>query len=325
MAQGIRIHRHGGPEALVYEAIALGAPGPGEARVRQSAVGLNFIDTYHRTGLYPLPELPHGLGVSAAGVVESVGPGVTAVAPGDRVAYAGGPPGAYADARNYPADRLVKVPVGVDDDTIAACILQGLTAEYLVRRTFPVEAGQHILVHAAAGGVGLLLCPWAHHLGALVIGTVSTEAKAALARANGCDHVVVTAREDFVARTRELTEGAGVDVVYDSVGKDTFAGSLACLEPRGMMVSFGNASGPPGPFDPLELSRRGSLYLTRPSLIDYIREREDLLASAEALFDMLASGRLRATVGQRYPLREAAEAHRALEARATHGSTVLLP
>jgi NADPH2:quinone reductase len=344
MTHGIRIHGHGGPEALVYEPFELGPPAAGEVRLRQTAVGLNFIDTYHRSGLYPLPGFPHGLGVSAAGVVESLGPGVTEVAPGDRVAYAGGPPGAYAEARNYPADRLVKIPDGLDDETVAASILQGLTAEYLVRRTFPVGAGTKLLVHAAAGGVGLLLCQWAHHLGALVIGTVSTEAKATIARANGCDHVLVTSGASrsrnatnskgpaspddpsgFAARCRALTGGAGVDVVYDSIGKDTFEGSLACLRPRGLLVSFGNASGPPPAVDPLELSRRGSLYLTRPTLQDYVREREELVEAAETLFGLLASGALVATVGQRYPLREAAEAHRALEGRRTHGSTVLLP
>jgi len=324
MVMGVRIHATGGPEVMRWEEVEVGRPGPGQVRLRHTAVGLNFIDTYHRTGLYPLP-LPAVLGTEAAGVVEEVGEGVTAVEPGRRVAYAGPPVGAYAEARLYPADRLVDLPGEVDDEKAAAMMLKGLTAQYLVRRTYRVEPGDAVLVHAAAGGVGLLLCQWASHLGALVIGTVGTDSKAALARSNGCHHPIVTSREDFAARTRELTAGEGVAVVYDSVGRDTWEGSLDCLRPLGLMVSYGNASGPVPPFEPLLLSAKGSLFLTRPTLMAYTARREDLAAAAEELFAVVRSGAVRVDVRQRYPLREAAAAHRDLEARRTTGSTVLLP
>jgi NADPH2:quinone reductase len=325
MARAIRIHETGGPEVLHWEEVILAPPGPGEARVRQTAVGINFIDVYQRTGLYPLPRLPHGIGMEAAGVVESTGEGVTQVRPGDRVAYAGGVPGAYAEIRNVPADRLVPLPDRIDDRTAAASMLKGMTVEYLIRRAFRVEPGMFVLFHAAAGGVGLLACQWLAHLGARVIGTVGTEEKAALARAHGCEHPVVVPREDFVARVREITGGNGIPVAYDSVGKTTFEGSLACLARRGTLVSFGNASGPPDPLDPLVLSRRGSLYLTRPTLFDYTATREELLASAAALFEVLESGAVKVRVNQTWPLRQAADAHRALESRRTTGSSLLLP
>ena len=324
MAKAIRFHHTGGPEVLRWEEVEPGRPGPGQALVRHTAVGVNFIDTYHRTGLYPAT-LPSGLGMEAAGIVEAVGEGVDWLAPRDRVAYGGGPPGAYAEQRVMPADKLVPLPAGVDDRAAAAAMLKGMTAEYLVRRTYEVKPGDTVLVHAAAGGVGLLLCQWAKHLGATVIGTVGTDDKAELARANGCDHPIVYTREDFAARVRELTGGVGVPVVYDSVGRSTWDGSLASLRPRGLMVTFGNASGPVAPIQPLVLSQHGSLYLTRPTLMTYNATRKELLESAGALFEVLASGAVRVTIGQTWPLAEAAEAHRALEGRRTVGSTVLLP
>jgi NADPH2:quinone reductase len=286
-------------------------------------VGLNFIDVYHRKGLYALP-LPAVLGSEAAGVVEEIGPGVTEVRPGDRVAYAG-PVGAYAQARLIRADRLVPLPADISDRAAAAMMLKGMTAQYLLLRTCRVEPGDLVLIHAAAGGVGLIACQWAKHLGATVIGTVSTEEKAALAREHGCDHPIVTSREEFVARVREITGGRGVRVVYDSVGKDTFEGSLDCLQPLGMMVSYGNSSGPVSPFSPLVLSAKGSLFLTRPTLMTYTARREDLLATAAELFEVVRSGAVRIEIRQTYPLAEAAQAHRDLEARKTTGSTVLLP
>lgn len=324
-ARAIRIHETGGPEVLRFEEVEVGEPGKGEARVRQTTVGVNFIDVYHRTGLYPLPRLPHGIGMEAAGVVEAVGPGVSGLSPGTRVAYAGGTPGGYAEVRIHPAERLVPLPEGIDDRTAAAAMLKGMTVEYLVRRAFRVERGMTVLLHAAAGGVGLIACQWLRRLGAIVIGTVGTDEKAALARAHGCEHPVVYGREDFVARVKDLTAGKGVPVVFDSVGKSTFEGSLACLSRRGTLVSFGNASGPVPPLDPLELSRRGSLFLTRPRLQDYTASREDLLASAGALFDVVREGAVRIVVGATWPLREAAQAHRALEARRTTGSLLLVP
>ncbi len=323
MPHAIRIHETGGPEVLRFEEVAVGRPGPGEARLRQTAVGLNFLDTYHRTGLYPLP-LPAVLGSEGAGVVEEVGEGVTEVKPGDRVAYAG-PVGAYADERLIAAHRLVRLPDDVDDRVAAAVMLKGMTAQYLVRRTHPVAPGETILLHAAAGGVGLLLAQWAKSLGARVIGTVSTDAKAALARANGCDDVIVTSREDFVARVKEITGGAGVRVVYDSVGKDTWTGSLDSLAPLGMMVTYGNASGPVPPISPLVLSQKGSLFLTRPTLMTYVAKREDLLATAADLFAVLRSGAVKVAAPTTFPLRDAAKAHEALEGRRTTGSVVLLP
>jgi NADPH2:quinone reductase len=285
---------------------------------------VNFVDVYHRTGLYPLP-LPSGLGVEGAGVVEAVGPDVTHVRAGDRVAYTGQPVGSYSEARLIPAERLVKVPAEIPDRIAAAIMTKGLTVRSLVRRTYPVKAGETVLVHAAAGGVGLIMTQWLRSLGATVIGTVGTDAKAAIARAHGCDHVIVYTREDFAARVKELTSGAGVPVVYDSVGKATFEGSLDCLRPLGLMVSFGNASGPVPPFDIGVLSRKGSLFLTRPTVFNYIARREDLEAAAAELFEVVRSGKVKVEVSRTWPLAEAAEAHRALTSRATTGSLVLLP
>ncbi|MEE8143951.1 MAG: quinone oxidoreductase, partial [Kiloniellales bacterium] len=315
----------GGPEAPVWEKVEVGAPGPGEVRLAQTAVGLNYIDVYHRSGLYPVPALPTAIGMEAAATVEAVGDGVTELAPGDRVAYASGPVGAYAEARIMPAGRVVKLPEAISDHQAAAMMLQGMTVRYLIRRTYRVAAGETVLFHAAAGGVGLIACQWLKHLGATVIGTVGSEDKAVLARAHGCDHTINYRSEAFSERVRELTDGTGVPVVYDSVGKDTFEGSLDCLAPMGMMVSFGNASGPVPAFDPGILSAKGSLFLTRPSLIHYTAKREDLVASAEDLFEMVGSGAVKIEVNQTYPLAEAAQAHRDLEARKTTGSTIMLP
>lgn len=324
MTKAIRIHETGGPDVMRWEEVDTGSPGPGEALVRHAAVGLNYIDVYFRTGLYPMP-LPGGLGMEGAGTVEAVGEGVEVVRPGDRVAYAGPPVGAYAQARVMPADILVPLPDSIDERTAAAMMLQGMTAQYLLRRTYRVQPGDTVLFHAAAGGVGLIACQWAKHLGATVIGTVGSDEKAELARAHGCDHPIVYTREDFVARVREITGGEGVPVVYDSVGKETFEGSLDCLRPLGMMVLFGNASGPVSSFDPSVLNVKGSLFLTRPSLMTYTRTRADLVASAEELFEVVASGAVRIEINQTYPLPEAAQAHRDLEARRTTGSTVLIP
>jgi NADPH2:quinone reductase len=324
MPYAIRIHQAGGPEVLRWEAVDVAAPAAGEATVRHHAVGLNFIDTYHRTGLYPLP-LPAGIGLEGAGVVEAVGPGVTEVAVGDRVAYAGGPVGAYAEVRNIPAHRLLKLPDGIDFKTAAAMMLQGLTTAYLLRRTYRVQSGDAVLIHAAAGGVGLIACQWAKALGATVIGTVGSEAKAVLARAHGCDHVINYSTENFTARVREITGGEGVPVVYDGVGKDTFQGSLDCLRPMGVMVAYGNASGPVPPFDLLQLSQKGSLFITRPTLMNYTARREDLVAFGGELFEVVAAGQVRIEVNQTYALKDAAQAHRDLEARRTTGSTILLP
>jgi len=325
MTRAVRFHRHGGPEVLALADVAVGDPGPGEVRLRHTAIGVNFIDVYHRTGLYPVPALPSGLGGEAAGVVEAVGEGVTGITVGQRVGYATFPHGAYAEARVVPAERLIPLPDGIDDVTAAAVLLKGMTAEYLIRRTYPVRAGDTVLFHAAAGGVGLLACQWLAHLGATVIGTVGSEAKAAIARAHGCHHVLVLGRGGFAGQVRELTGGRGVPVVFDSVGRDTFLASLDCLAPRGTLVSFGNASGKVEPFDLGLLGSKGSLYLTRPSLFTYVATRDELLASAAALFEVILAGAVRVTVGQRFPLAAAAEAHRALESRATHGSTVLVP
>jgi NADPH2:quinone reductase len=324
MPFAIRMHQVGGPEVMSWEEVEVGDPAPTEARVRHAAVGLNYIDIYHRTGLYPLP-LPSGLGLEAAGVVEAVGSAVTDLRPGDRVAYAGGPVGAYSQVRCLPADRLLKLPDAIDFRTAAAMMLQGLTSAYLLRRTCRVEAGDAVLIHAAAGGVGLIACQWAKALGATVIGTVSNDAKAALATAHGCDHVIHYTREDFARRVREITGGAGVRVVYDGVGKDTFAGSLDSLQTCGMLVSFGNASGPVPPFDPLLLSQKGSLFLTRPTLMHYTAKRADLVALGSELFDVVGAGKVRIEVNQTYPLADVASAHRDLEARKHTGSTVLLP
>ncbi len=323
MTHAIRIHQTGGPGVLSWDEIETGRPGPDQARIRHTAIGLNFIDTYHRSGLYPLP-LPAILGSEGAGVVLEVGSAVTDLKPGDRVAYAG-PVGAYAEERLVAAHRLVPLPSDVDDRVAAAAMLKGMTAQYLLRRTHRVEAGETILLHSAAGGVGLIAAQWAKSLGATVIGTVSTDAKATLAHGAGCDHVVVTSRESIVARVKEITGGAGVSVVYDAVGKDTFDDSLDCLAPLGLMVSFGNASGPVPPVSPLVLSQKGSLFLTRPTLMTYTAKRDDLLATAQDLFSAIRSGAVKVRIDATYPLREAAAAHIALEARRTTGSTVLLP
>ena len=324
MAGVVRIHETGGPDRLAWEQIDVAEPGPGEVRLRQTAVGLNFIDVYHRTGLYALPSLPAVLGREAAGVVESVGSGVARFAPGDRVAYALHP-GAYAETRVIPEDALVALPPEISDRQAAAVMLKGLTAQYLLRRTYRVRPGDTILFHAAAGGVGLIACQWARHLGATVIGTVGSDEKAELARAHGCEHPIVYTRDDFAERVREITEGRGVPVVYDSVGRATFDGSLACLAPLGTLVSFGQASGPVPPLDLQRLSAGGSLFLTRPTLMTYIAQRADLESAARELFDVLATGAVRVEIGQTYPLRDTERAHRDLEARRTRGSTVLLP
>ena len=324
MTRAIRFGQVGGPEVLQLQTVELPPPASGEVRVRHAAIGLNYIDVYHRTGLYPLP-LPSGIGLEAAGVVEAVGDGVSEVAVGDRVAYAGGPVGAYAEARNLPAHRLLRLPDEIFFDTAAAMMLQGLTAAYLLRRTYRVQPGDAVLIHAAAGGVGLIASQWARALGATVIGTVGSPAKAELARAHGCEHVIDYSREDFAARVREITHGEGVAVVYDGVGKDTFAGSLDCLRPMGMMVSFGNASGPVPPVDLIQLSQKGSLFITRPTLMNYTARREDLVALGDELFAVVGDGRVRIEVNQRYALADAAHAHRDLEARRTTGSTIFLP
>lgn len=324
MTRAIRFHQAGGPEVLRWEEVDIAPPGAGEARVRHTAVGLNFIDVYHRTGLYPLP-LPSGIGLEAAGVVEAIGPGVAEFAVGDRVAYAGGPIGAYAECRVIPAHRLVKLPASVAEDVAAAAMLKGMTVEYLLRRTFRVEPGQTVLFHAAAGGVGLIAGQWLRAIGATAIGTVGTDEKAELAKSYGYEHVIVYSREDVVRRVRDLTDGKGVSVVYDSVGRDTFEASLDCLRPRGMMVLFGNASGPVPPFDPGLLARKGSLFFTRPTLMTYTESRTDLLESAGALFGMIESGVVRIEIGRRYALADAESAHRDLESRRTSGSCLLLP
>lgn len=320
----IRLAQTGGPEVLTLQTIVLAPPAPGEIRIRHSAVGVNFIDTYHRTGLYPVP-LPGGLGLEAAGVVEAVGEGVTAFAVGDRAAYCTGPVGAYAGAANVPAARCVPVPDGVSDEVAAAALLKGLTAEFLIRRTFQVQAGQAVLLHAAAGGVGLIALQWLKKLGATVIGTVGSSDKADLVRAHGCDHVIHYRDEPIAARVREITGGAGVPVVYDSVGKDTLWASLDSLAVRGLFVSYGNASGPPDAVSPLELSKRGSLFMTRPTLFHYVGTTPELRDAASALFALIANGAIDVQIGARYPLSEAAAAHRALEARQTTGSTILIP
>ena len=325
MTHAIRIHAPGGAEALRWDEVEVGDPGEGEVCLSQTAVGLNYIDVYQRSGLYPLPAMPAVLGMEAAGRVEAVGPGVTELAPGDRVAYASPPVGAYAEARLMPADRLVKLPDGISDQQAAAMMLQGMTVHYLIRRTYRVEAGDTVLFHAAAGGVGLIACQWLKHLGVTTIGTVGSEEKAALAKAHGCDHTILYRSESVPGRVRELTGGAGVPVVYDSVGKDTFEASLDCLAPLGMMVSFGNASGPLPPFDAGMLAVRGSLFFTRPSLMTYTAKREDLVESAKDLFDVVGSGAVKIEVNQTYPLAETAQAHRDLEERKTTGSTVLVP
>ncbi len=322
-SHAVRIHRTGGPEVLTWEEVDTGEPGPGQVLLRHTAVGLNYIDTYHRTGLYPL-DLPAVLGREAAGIVEAVGPDAGEWKVGDRAAYAL-VPGSYSEARVVPADRLVPLPEGIDDRQAAASMLKGLTAHYLLRRTHRVTRGETILFHAAAGGVGLIACQWASHLGAKVIGTAGSDEKAARARAHGCEHVIVYTRESVVERVRAITGGRGVPVVYDSVGRDTFEDSLDCLTPLGLLVSFGQASGPVPPFTIGTLATKGSLFLTRPTLATYIARREELLAAAAELFEVIGSGAVKIEVGQTYPLRDAARAHRDLEARRTIGSTLLIP
>src|SRR5262245_8162722 len=321
----VRVHRHGGPEVLRYEEVEVGSPGPGEARVRTAAIGLNFTDVHFRTGRYPLQGFPHVIGMEAAGVVEEVGPGVTEVRAGDRVAYASEKPRAYAEATVMPVTRLVPLPDFIDDETAAASILKGLTAQYLLRGAYPVKAGETILIHAAAGGVGLIMCQWAKHLGVRVIGTVSTEEQAALARQNGCENGIVSTKEDVVARVRELTGGEGLPVVYDGVGAATFEQSLASLRRRGLLVSYGSAGGVPPPLEIFRLNRMGSLYVTSAGLADYIHDRAELLARAEELFEAMRTGAVRVEVRQRYPLAEAERAHRDLEERRTIGSSILIP
>ncbi|MGC8490329.1 MAG: quinone oxidoreductase family protein [Syntrophobacteraceae bacterium] len=325
MPKAIRIHEIGGPEVLRYEEYDPEMPGPGEALVRHEAIGVNFIDIYHRTGLYPLPHLPAVLGMEGAGKVEAVGEGVKEVSVGDRVAYAGIPPGAYAEVRVIPAHRLVVLPGSISTRQAAAMMLQGMTARYLLHGCYHVKPGDTILIHAAAGGVGTLVCQWAKHLGATVLGTVGTEEKAEIARNNGCDHAIVYREEDFEARVQEITGGKGVDVVYDSVGKDTFMKSLDCLRPMGSMVSFGQSSGSVPPLDLGVLSAKGSLFLTRPSLMTYTARREDLLAHARDLFEVVEKGIVKAHTGKTYSLAEAGAAHRDMQSRRTTGSVILIP
>ena len=323
MPHVIRIERTGGPEVMEWVEVPMPAPGPGEALMRQTAVGVNFIDTYERSGLYQLP-LPAVMGSEGAGVVDAVGSGVTSVKVGDHVVYQN-VKGAYAETRTVPADRLVHIPKGIDDKTAAAAFLKGLTAYYLLRRTFKVEKGHTILFHAAAGGVGQIACQWARSLGATVIGTVGSDDKVALAKANGCHHVINYVSGNFVEEVKAITGGAGVDVVYDAVGKDTFPASLDCLKPLGMWVSFGQSSGVPPPFPILLLLQKGSIYATRPTIAHYLAKRADLEAAAAELFAVIADGRVKVQIGQTFPLKDAAAAHRALESRKTVGATVLIP
>jgi NADPH:quinone reductase len=324
MSKAIRFHKTGGPEVLQLDEVSVGEPGPGQVRVRHTAIGVNFLDTYQRSGLYPI-QLPSGAGNEGAGVVEAVGQGVTQLKAGDRVAYTGGTPGAYSGTRLYPADRLVKTPAGISDEQAASIMLKGMTAHYLIHRTYAVKRGDTVLFHAAAGGVGLLACQWLKALGATVIGTVGSDEKAAIAKAHGCDHAIVYTRENFVERVKEITGGKGVPVVYDSVGKSTFEGSLDCLRHFGLMVSFGNASGAVPPFNTGILAQKGSLYLTRPTLVTYIAARADLEATSSALFDAIKSGKVKVDISARYKLADAAQAHRDLEARKTTGQIILVP
>ena len=323
MPHAMRVYEYGGPEKLRWEEVQVGAPGEGQVLVRNTAVGLNFVDTYQRSGLYQIP-LPFTPGAEGAGVVEAVGPKVKEFKVGDRVVYSG-PIGAYAEVLLRPADRLVKIPAGIDDKTAAAMMLKGLTAQYLLRRTYRVKKGDTILMHAAAGGVGQILCQWAKALGATVIGTVGSDEKVALAKKAGCKHVIVTSREKFSEQVKAITKGKGVPVVYDGVGKDTFMDSLDCLAPLGMMASFGNASGAVTQFNPGVLAQKGSLFLTRPILVTYTASREALLAGARELFAVVKSGKVKIAINQTYPLRDAAQAQRDLESRKTTGSTELIP
>jgi NADPH2:quinone reductase len=321
--KAIRVHRTGGPEVLQLDDIELPAPGPGEVQIRHTAIGVNFIDTYHRSGLYALP-MPAGIGSEAAGIVVALGEGVHSHAIGDRVAYCMAR-GSYADARNVPAWQAVKLPGGISDETAAAALLKGLTAQYLIKRTYVVKAGETILLHAAAGGVGLILAQWAKHLGAVVIGTVGADRKAQIARAHGAEHVLNSQSPDWVERVRALTKGEGVPVVYDSIGKDTYMGSLDCLKVRGLLVYFGNSSGAVPPFDLLSLAPKGSLYVTRPTLASYARDAAELQSAADDLFGVILSGAVKIAVNQRFKLEDAAAAHEALHSRATTGATVLIP
>lgn len=324
MVHAIRIHEVGGPDKMKWEEVEVGAPGPGQIRLKNTAAGLNYIDTYHRTGLYKLP-LPLVLGMEGAGTVTAIGEGVKDIKVGDRVAYASAPLGSYSEERLMQADRVVVLPEGITDQTAAAIMLKGMTTEYLVRRTYKIQAGETVLFHAAAGGVGLLFGQWAKALGATVIGTVGSEDKAKLAKAHGYDHVINYRTENFAERVKEITKGEGVPVVYDGVGKDTWGGSLDCLRPFGLMVSFGNASGPVPPFEITTLAGKGSLYVTRPTLVTYTAKRADLVGSAKALFEVVTSGKVKVEVPQTYALKDAARAHTDLEARKTTGSTLLLP
>ena len=323
MGKAFRFYQHGGPEVMQWEDVDVPPPATGQVRMRNTAVAVNYRDVLIRRGVHEVRAFPSGIGLESAGVVEAVGPGVTEIAAGDRVACVAGPDGAYAEARNVPAARAVKLPDSIDERTAAAMMVRGMTARYLLHDTYAVRPGDAILVHAAAGGVGLILCQWAKHLGATVIGTVSTDEKAEMARTHGCDHPIIYTRQDFVAEVERITGGAKLPVVYDSVGKDTFLKSLDCLHPRGLMVSYGNASGSPDPIPPGLLAQKGSLFLTRPTLFHYIARREELEQSAKELFDMVLSGKVKIEIGQTFPLKDAAEAHRALEARKTTGSTVL--
>jgi NADPH2:quinone reductase len=322
--KAIRFSKTGGPEVLALEDVELPPPGPGQARVRHTVIGVNFIDTYHRSGLYPVP-LPSGLGLEAAGVVDALGANVQSLKIGDRVAYCSGPLGAYADANNVAADRVVKLSASVSDEVAAAALLKGMTAQYLLKRTHAVQRGETILFHSAAGGVGLIACQWAKHLGATVIGTVGSESKIALAKENGCEHVLNTRESDWPRKLRELTGGKGVPVVYDSIGKDTWTGSLDCLQARGLMVSFGNSSGAVPAFELGILSAKGSLYVTRPTLAHYTRDAQELQATADDLFEVIDSGAVKIAVNQRFKLAEARQAHEALHSRNTTGATVLIP
>ncbi len=325
MTYAIKIHTTGGPDVLSWEEYDPGTPMAGEVRIRHEAVGLNFIDVYHRTGMYPLPALPAVLGLEGAGVVDKVGEGVTEFVKGDRVAYAGVPPGAYSEVRCIPAHRLVKLPDAISTYDAAGIMLQGMTARYLLKGCFHVEPGSTILVHAASGGVGSILCQWANHIGATTIGTVGSKQKAEIAKSNGCTHTALYKDEDFEKAVQEITKGQGVDAVYDSVGQATFIQSLDCLRPLGVMVSFGQSSGPVEPFDISLLAAKGSLFLTRPSLMQYTTKRDDLVTHAQDLFDVVTSGAVKVNIMQEYALRDAAQAHQDLEERKTTGSTILLP
>ncbi len=328
MTMAAVIHEKGGPDVFRWEEVEVPAPGPGEVRLRNSAVGVNYVDTYHRRGMphpWPVPPLPVVLGFEGVGVIEETGPGVDEFHQGDRVCYAMPPHGAYSQERVYPADKLIAVPDGIDDKTVAAMMLKGLTAQYLLRRTYRVQAGDTILVHAAAGGMGQILCQWGRHLGATVVGTASSDEKAGIAAAAGCHHPVVYTRDDFQAKVMEVTGGEGCAVVYESIGKDTFRQSIDSLRPMGMLASYGHASGAPDPVDVIELGAKGSLFVTRPAIMHYMAKREDMLASAAELFEVVKSGAVKIAVNQVYPLKEAAEAHRAIEERRTTGSTVLMP